>query len=112
LSEVSGVVPRTIWPWEKAGHNQDAVRELQGFFGNISFPSPKPVSLIERVLQVSPGKLVLDYFAGSGTTGQAVMRLNKDEEAEDRRFILVEMGEYFDDVLKERIRRMGHRMMK
>jgi adenine-specific DNA-methyltransferase len=106
LSEVSGVVPRTIWPWEKAGHNQDAVRELQGFFGNISFPSPKPVSLIERVLQVSPGKLVLDYFAGSGTTGQAVMRLNKDEEAEDRRFILVEMGEYFDDVLKERIRRV------
>jgi len=105
LSEVPGIVPRTIWPWEKAGHNQNAVRELQGFFGNISFPSPKPVSLIERVLQVSPGELVLDYFAGSGTTGQAVMRLNKDKEADDRRFILVEMGEYFDDVLKERIRR-------
>lgn len=105
LDEMPGVVPRTIWDYEKAGHTQNAIREVKSFFGGSDFPSPKPVSLIERVLQVSPGELVLDYFAGSGTTGQAVMRLNKDEEADDRRFILVEMGEYFDDVLKERIRR-------
>jgi adenine specific DNA methylase Mod len=82
LSEVQGVVPRTVWTYEKAGHNQDAVREIQGLFGGIDFPSPKPTKLLRRVLQVGGGDVILDYFAGSGTTGHAVMAMNHDDEVE------------------------------
>jgi adenine-specific DNA-methyltransferase len=102
LSEVGGIVPRTIWPYQKAGHNQDAVRELQALFGESPFSSPKPTKLIRRILQVAPGSQVLDYFAGSGTTAHAVMELNREDSGE-RKYILVEMGDYFDTVLKPRI---------
>ena len=106
LSEVPGLIPQTIWPWKKAGHNQDAVRELQSLFGRISFSSPKPTKLIERILRIAPGSITLDYFAGSGTTGHAVMNLNREDDGA-RKYILVEMGDYFDTVMLPRLMKVA-----
>jgi adenine-specific DNA-methyltransferase len=105
LSEVEGVVPRTFWSYEKAGHNQDAVRELQALFKENPFSSPKPPKLMKRILRIAPGDVVLDYFAGSGTTAQAVMELNRADDEEERTYLMVEMGDYFDSVLRPRIQK-------
>jgi len=109
LSEVQGLVPRTVWTYDKAGHNQDAVRELQSLFGGINFTSPKPPKLLRRIVHVSGGNIILDYFAGSGTTGQAVMEMNKDEEIDgaEREYLLIEMGKSFDTVLKPRLKKVA-----
>jgi len=101
LSEVGGVVPKTIWPHQEAGHNQDAVRELQAMFGESPFASPKPTKLMRRILDVAPGSMVLDFFAGSGTTGAAAIQCMRD--GRDLQYVLVEMGEHFESVLKPRI---------
>lgn len=101
LSDVGGVVPRTIWTHQEAGHNQDAVRELQAMFGVSPFASPKPTKLMRRILDVAPGTVVLDFFAGSGTTGAAAIQAKR--EGRDYRYALVEVGEHFDTVLKPRI---------
>lgn len=108
LSDVEGVVPRTVWTYDKVGHNQDAVRKLQDLFQDNPFPSPKPTKLLRRIAQVGGGDTVLDYFAGSGTTGHAVMEMNQDEEVEgdDREYVLVEMGETFDTVMLPRLKKV------
>lgn len=66
------------------------------------FVTQKPAKLIERCLKLTNVDLALDYFAGSGTTGHAVININR-EDSGNRKFILVEMGDYFDTVLKPRI---------
>ncbi|MFC7175161.1 site-specific DNA-methyltransferase [Haloplanus litoreus] len=107
LSEVGGVVPRTFWSYEKAGHNQEAVRELQALFKENPFSSPKPPKLMKRILRIAPGDVVLDFFAGSGTTAQAVMELNREDDEEERTYLMVEMGDYFDTVLRPRIQKIA-----
>ena len=102
LSEVGDVVPRTLWMYKDVGHNQDALRELRDIFGDVIFAAPKPSELVKRVVLVGKGSVMLDFFAGSGTTGHAVINLNR-EDGGDRKYILVEMGEYFDTVMKPRI---------
>jgi len=99
LSEVKqGVVPQTLWTYGEVGHTQEAKKELVAicdFEDSASvFITPKPVRLIRRILEIATDKdsLVLDSFAGSGTTGHAVLDLNKADGG-DRRFILVEMDE-------------------
>ncbi|WLA81954.1 site-specific DNA-methyltransferase [Bradyrhizobium elkanii] len=92
LSEVQqGVVPRTWWPAEEVGTNQDAKRDhLRKLLPDIEpFATPKPEPLIQRILQIStnPGDLVLDSFAGSGTTGAVAQKMH-------RRWIMVELGEH------------------
>jgi adenine-specific DNA-methyltransferase len=92
LSEVQqGVVPRTWWPAEEVGTNQDAKRDhLRKLLPEIEpFATPKPEPLIQRILQIStsPGDLVLDSFAGSGTTGAVAQKMH-------RRWIMVELGEH------------------
>ncbi|WP_031388302.1 site-specific DNA-methyltransferase [Desulfonatronum thiodismutans] len=82
----------------------DGEKDLTSTTGKTrTFASPKPVSLIERFVQqtTAVGEWVLDFFAGSGTTGHAVMRSD-----EQRRFVLTEMGGYFDSILKPRIKRV------
>ena len=90
LSEVQkGVVPTTWWNREFAGHNQDAKQELNKMDLEEIFDTPKPLKLINRILQIGSNKnsIVLDFFAGSGTTGQAVLQLNR-EDGGNRKFIL------------------------
>ena len=105
LSDVGDLVPRTIWKYDEVGHNQDGIRQLRALMPQTGFTSPKPVGLLERVVQVGKGDLVLDYFAGSGTTAHAVINLNRKDGGK-RKYILVEMGEYFDTVLKPRIQKV------
>lgn len=93
LSESEGATAWTWWANEDVGHNQEATKELKIILNQgASFETPKPTRLIRRVLQLAtnPEDLVLDSFAGSGTTGHAVLQLNR-EDGGNRRFILVEM---------------------
>lgn len=90
LSEVQqGIVPSTIWFRDEVGDNQEASQEMKDILGFIAFDNPKPTRLIKRILQLSTTKnsTILDFFAGSGTTGQAVLQQNK-EDGGHRNFIL------------------------
>ncbi|MBA2659016.1 MAG: site-specific DNA-methyltransferase [Nitrosospira sp.] len=112
LDEVDGFVPWTWWPHEEVGHTDEARKEIQGLFKTqTAFDTPKPTRLLERVLQIAtnPGDLILDSFAGSGTTGHAVLNLNQAvPEQAPRRFILVEMEpKIAREVTAERVRRVA-----
>lgn len=118
LTEVAdGVVPITWWAYEFAGSNRNAKVELRHLFDReVPFDTPKPTQLIKRILQIatapSGGDLILDFFAGSGTTAHAVLDLNR-EDGGDRRFILVQLperiegGDYANiaEIAKDRIKR-------
>ncbi|MBI1284200.1 MAG: site-specific DNA-methyltransferase [Thiobacillus sp.] len=110
LSEVEGFVPWTWWPHEEVGHTDEARKEVQSLFGTqTAFDTPKPTRLIQRVIQIAtkPGELILDSFAGSGTTGHAVLKQNA-EDGGNRRFILVEMdGTIARTVTAERVKRVA-----
>lgn len=111
LSEVKqGVTPMTIWKYTEVGHSQDATKELKGVFdGQSKFTYPKSVRLIQRIVGLYGDKnsTILDFFAGSGTTGHAVMKLNA-EDGGNRRFILCANNEnnICRDVTYERIKRV------
>jgi adenine-specific DNA-methyltransferase len=112
LSEVQGgVVPQTLWKYEDVGHTQSAKKELHQVLDYKNsedvFVTPKPSSLIYKVLQIATDKdsIVLDSFAGSGTTAHSVLSLNK-EDGGSRKFILVEMEEYADELTAERVKRV------
>lgn len=89
-------------------HTRDGTLEYEEIFGDRRFPFPKPSALIEYLIGLSgiDDALVLDSFAGSGTTAQAVMSLNK-RDGGMRRFVLVETESYADQVTAERIRRVS-----
>ncbi|MEQ1743190.1 MAG: site-specific DNA-methyltransferase [Candidatus Nitrotoga sp.] len=90
LTEVKqGMVPQTWWSYEDVGHTQDAKREMVDLFGDEAFSTPKPEQLIQRIVHIAtnPGDLVLDSFAGSGTTGAVAHKMG-------RRWIMVELGEH------------------
>jgi adenine-specific DNA-methyltransferase len=87
----------------------DGEKEVTHLIGQSrAFPNPKPTTLIERFVQqtTNQGEYVLDFFAGSGTAGHAVWRCD-----EKRRFILNEMGEYFDNILKPRMKRVMYSLL-
>jgi len=108
LSEMKeGVTPKTIWMYDEVGSNDDAKRTLKELFEDNPFPTPKPVSLIKRIIQLSCNEndIVLDSFSGSGTTAQAILELNK-EDAGDRKFILIEQEYYANNITAERVRRV------
>lgn len=109
LSEVKqGRVPQTIWEYEEVGHTQDAKKDLKAIFdGEMPFDTPKPYRLIERILQIASDSdsIILDSFAGSGTTAHAVLNMNKSDGGH-RKFILVEMMDYADSITAERVKRV------
>lgn len=131
LSEVQqGTVPTTWWPHEFAGHNDEARKEIRDLFDTTAvFDTPKPTRVIKRLLQVctTPNSedIILDFFAGSGTTAHAVMAQNA-EDGGNRRFILVQLPEELQQkkgsaaleystvsaVTRERIRRAGQKVRK
>lgn len=110
LSEVQeGIVPVTLWLRDEVGDNQEARQELKNLFSDKEFPfeTPKTVRLIRRIIQITTGKedIVLDSFAGSGTTAHAVMDIN-NEDGGDRKFIMIEMEDAVaKDITAERVKR-------
>jgi len=107
LADQDGRVPETIWFAKDAGSSRTANREIKKLFGSTdSFETPKPIELVENINSIShQAKITLDYFAGSGTTGHAVINLNREDDG-NRNYILVEMGDHFDTVLKPRIQKV------
>ncbi len=99
LSEVrDGVIPQTYWNWRDVGSTRNAKQELHQLMGASSgenlFVTPKPVRLLTRLLQIASNKdsIVLDFFAGSGTTADAVLRANAADSG-TRKFITVQLPE-------------------
>ena len=107
LTGSKGVVPRTIWHYDDSGHTQEATQVLRQVLGDVFFTTPKPPRLIERILQLSTDKnsIILDSFAGSGTTAHAVLNLNKQDEG-NRKFICIEMEDYAETITAERVKKV------
>lgn len=102
-SEVRGLVPFSMWGSDECGTNDDAKRHLMGMFPALeAFATPKPEALLERIIHIatSPGDLVLDCFAGSGTTPAVAHKM-------ERRWIAVERsGSTVADYLVPRLDRV------
>jgi len=129
LSEVqAGITPTTIWLYKDVGHTQDARKELKELFdGNAYFDYPKPVSLMHRIIELvtQDNDIILDFFAGSGTTAHAVMELNAADGG-NRKWICIQLPEETNEdseaykagykniaeIAKERIRRAGKKITK
>lgn len=120
LSEVEGLVPWTWWPCNEVGHTDEARKEIRAIFGSQTvYDTPKPTRLLRRILEIGLGSegIVLDFFAGSGTTGQAAMELTA-QHGGNRRFVLVQLPEptgrddypTIADICKERVRRIIKRL--
>lgn len=129
LSEVKQtVVPMTIWKYEDVGHSQSASQYLKRLFDDKAYFSyPKPVPLIQRIVELysNPDSIVLDFFSGSATTAEAVMRMNV-EDGGNRRFIMVQLPEQLSEkdvafkdgyrtipeIAEERIRLAGDKIVE
>lgn len=121
LSEAQeGIRPNTWWEHTFAGHNKEATLEMKALFDGASpFDTPKPSKLVRRMIELLVDKesLVLDFFAGSGTTAHAVLDLNK-QDGGNRKFILIQLPEptaredypTIADITKERVRRVIKKM--
>lgn len=110
----------TTQPRQKAFLTEESKRQLSSLLQDakkgkaftdqlgVEFPYCHPVSLYEELIGISSlekDEIMLDFFAGSGTSGHAVVNLNRDDEGK-RKYILIEMGEYFDNVTKPRIQKV------
>ncbi len=129
LSDVGGIIADTWWTWEDVGHTDEAKKEFRSLFpeSGDAFDTPKPTRLMKRILELATeantDDIVLDFFAGSGTMGQAVLAANV-ESGGSRRFILVQIDERLSEgsearkvglktissVTKERIRRVSKKL--
>ena len=105
-----GVVSMSCWFDAKYSAVEHGTTPLKDMFGESVFPHPKSIHAVVDSIYIAGGQQgdarILDYFAGSGTTGHAVINLNR-EDGGQRKFILVEMGEYFDTVLLPRIKKIA-----
>lgn len=131
LSERNGKSAWTWWPNSEVGHTQEATKEVRALFdknGPTFFDFPKPVRLIQRIVQLATRPdtedIVIDFFAGSGTTAHAVLAANATDGG-NRRFILVQLAEVLDaksdaakagfktiaELSRERVRRAGKKVL-
>jgi len=102
LEGAAEIVPNTWWPHEDVGHTDEAKKEGHALFGKDSaFATPKPERLMQRIIQVAtnPGEIVLDSFAGSGTTGAVAHKMG-------RRWLMVELGEHCDTHIIPRLKKV------
>lgn len=103
-----GLTPESLWRSDDVGTNDSAKRELVNIFaGRAVFTTPKPSKLLVRILKLccKQNDIILDSFAGSGTTAHAVLNMNKADGG-NRKFILIEMMDYADSITAERVRRV------
>ncbi len=105
-----GRKPKTVWVDSKYDSSSHGTNLLADFFGGQKlFGYPKSihstVASVSAVVRKSPDAIVLDYFAGSGTTGHAVVALNRSDRGK-RKYLLIEQGEYFDLVTKPRMQKV------
>lgn len=108
LENVGGRLPTNLWPYTEVGHTDEAKKLMLAIFdGRATFDTPKPTRLIERILQIAGDSetLILDSFAGSGSTAHAVLNMNRTDGG-NRKFILVEMMDYADNITAERVKRV------
>lgn len=102
LSEVKdGITPLTIWKHKEVGHNQDAAKEILALFNDKLFDTPKPEKLLKRICEIASKEesIVLDFFAGSGTTLASAQKLG-------RKWLGIEMGEHFYKVILPRLKKV------
>ena len=125
LSEVQGgMVPRSIWLHDEAGHTQEGKREIQALFpDNVPFDTPKPTKLLKQCITIAANAddIVMDFFSGSASTADAVIQLNAEKGAK-RKFIMVQIPDIAEsgylngenvnicEIGKERIRRAGRKI--
>ena len=136
----TGITPMTIWKYEEVGHSQAATQDLQKLMGGKKyFAYPKPVKLVQRAIQLysDNNSIIMDFFAGSATTAEAVMQQNIADQGH-RKFIMVQLPEktYYinkngekiptkggrtafedgfmsvDEIARERIRRAANKIKK
>ena len=109
LSNHQGVVNRTLWHYDDVNHTQGASAELKSL-DIIGFATPKPTRLIDRIIRIASedNSIILDFFAGSGTTAHAVLKYNHDHESSNRKFILCTNNEnnICEEVTYEPIKRV------
>lgn len=100
-----GLTPKSLW--DGCGTTTDGTKEIINIFGTKIFDTPKPTNLIKNILELSTDEnsIILDSFAGSGTTAHAVLNMNKADGG-NRRFILIEMLDYADSITAERVKRV------
>ena len=111
LDNVGGKLPTNFWPFADVGHTDEAKKEIGKILGDLTaFSTPKPVRLMERVITIAsqPDSIILDFFAGSGTTGHAVLAHNAADADSRRKFILCTNNEnnICRNVTYERIKRV------
>ncbi|MFQ3576217.1 MAG: site-specific DNA-methyltransferase [Cytophagales bacterium] len=102
LSEVKdGVTPMTIWTHQEVSHNQDARKEITAILDESDFATPKPEKLLERIIHIGSNEkdIVLDFFAGSGTTAAVAMKMR-------RQFITTEQMDYIENVTCARLKKV------
>jgi len=108
LEDMGGRIVTNLWLYEEVGHTDEAAKTLKTIFdGKTTFDTPKPYRLVERILHIATDSdsIILDSFAGSGTTAHAVLNMNKADGG-NRKFILVEMMNYADTITAERVKRV------
>lgn len=102
LTDATPIVPNTWWSHEETGHTDEAKKEIHALFGKtLAFDTPKPERLIQRIIHIAtnPNDLVLDSFAGSGTTGAVAQKMN-------RRWIMVELGDHCKTHIVPRLKKV------
>lgn len=112
LDNTDGRVVTNLWPFEETGHTDEAKKEIKAIFDNQKvFDTPKPTRLLERIIHIATydDSIILDFFAGSGTTGHAVMRYNDTHEGSNRHFIMCTNNEggICEQVTYERVKRVA-----
>ena len=111
LDNVGGKLPTNFWPYSEVGHTDEAKKETGKLLGDMTaFSTPKPVRLMERIITIAsqPDSTILDFFAGSGTTGHAALAHNATSADSHRKFILCTNNEnnICRNVTYERIKRV------